>query len=300
MKLGKFIVNMLKKSSDNGSLKRRKQFPPYGKFKKERIDIPYIDDGNYQHTFDVIYAEENRKNCCVFDIHGGAYITGEHKDNYNFAAEFVKAGYDVVIVDYQPNDGTLSTKDLVDDIVKCFNYVFEHRKDLELEQDSFAITGDSAGGHFALTMSELICDKKYAKELGYAFPDDINLVACLVNCTVYDFTNIAKGNLSKSGSKRMFGPSYNGPKSFELLCPKAHIDSLTIPLFVSTCKKDFLKQQSYMLKKDMEGKSNLFKFIDLNEDDTGHVHNVLHPEHHLGRLINDEMMKFLDQTIGEK
>lgn len=296
MKLNRLIVNILKINSYKGAVKRRKKYPPYGQFKKERINVPYIDDGNPQHTFDVIYAEENRKNCCIFDIHGGSYIFGEHMDNYIFAAEFVKEGYDVVTVDYEPNNGKMSTRDLISDVVKCLNYVFKHAKELELDQDCFAITGDSAGGHFALTLSQLILDKEYAKEAGFEFPE-VNMIACLANCPVYDFVNIAKGNLSKSGAKRLFGPEYNDIKAFELFSPKVHIDSLTCPLFVSTCKKDFLKGESYHLKKDMEGRPNIFKFIDLDEEDTGHVHNVLHPEHPLGHLINMEMVKFLDDLL---
>ena len=296
MRIGRLVLKILKYNSKRGCLNRRKLFPPYGLFKDEKINVPYKDDNNPQHTFDVILAEENRKNVCVFDIHGGAYIFGEHIDNYLFGKELVKRGYDVILVDYEPNDGKLDTKDLLDDIVCNFNYVFSHLKELGLENDVFAVTGDSAGGHFALTMSELLLDKEYAKELGYEFPD-VKLIACLVNCPVYDFVHISEGNLSRSGKKRMFGPKFDDVKTFEALCPKVHVKSLTCPVFVSTCKNDFLQAQSFMLEEDMKnlGREIKLVYIDSNEKHVGHVHNVLHPEHPLGEQVNDEMMKFIDE-----
>ena len=94
MKLGRFVVNVLKWNSYRSTLKRRKLYPIYtGKY-DERIDIPYIDDGDYHHKFDVFLAKENRKNCVIIDIHGGSYIFGEHKDQYAFGDYFLKEGYD--------------------------------------------------------------------------------------------------------------------------------------------------------------------------------------------------------------
>ena len=294
MKIGRFVMNILKRNSYKGSMQRRKLFPPYGQFKNEKINIPYKNDNNPQHTFDVILAEDNRNNICLIDIHGGAYIFGEHQDNYIFCAPFVKQGFDAVIIDYEPNDGTLDTKDLVYDIVANLLYVFSHLKELGLENDKFAITGDSAGGHFALLMSELLLDKEYAKELGYELPD-IDLVACLVNCPVYDFAHIADGNLSRSGSKRMLGPNYADKKALEMLCSKVHIKSLTCPVFVSTCTQDFLKAQSFLLEKDLKEQGNVYQLLNIEskEKHVGHVHNVLHPEHHLAIQVNDAMMKFM-------
>lgn len=297
MKIGRFIVNILKRNSYKSTLKRRKIYPPHGVF-KERINVPYIDDGNPQHSFDIFYAnKENKKNCLIFDIHGGAYIFGEHQDNYGFAYVFVERGYDVVTVDYEPNDGTLDTKDLVNDIVKCISYVLNHKEELDIDYDCVALTGDSAGGHFALLLSELLLDKEYAKYLGYEFPKT-NLVACLVNCPVYNFAHIGDGSLSRSGMKRMFGPNYKDLKSLEDLCPKVHLESLTCPVFTSTCKHDFLRAQSFMLQDDMKKKGNVFELIDINSDEKGigHVHNVLHPEHPLGKKVNDAMMNFIERV----
>ena len=299
MKIGKFIINLLVKNSNKDSLERRNEFPPHGVY-KEKINVPYIDDGNHQHTFDLYFAKENRKNCLVFDIHGGAYIFGDHVDNYWFATKFLEQGFDVVLVDYQPNDGTMDTKNLVDDIAANIQYVLTHLKELEIEDEYFALTGDSAGGHFALLMSELLCDKEYAKQLGYEFPE-IKLVACAANCPVYDFVNIGEGSLTKSGFKRMFGPNYKDKEAFKLLCPKTHLDSLRCPTMTTTCSQDFLRNQSLLLKEDMKDKDVPFRFIDVITDEkhVGHVHNVLHPEHPLAKRVNQEMIDFISHYLNK-
>lgn len=294
MKLGRPIVNWLYGHSYRGALRRRKIYPPRGEF-KELINVPYIEgDNDPQHSFDVYYANENKKNICLIDIHGGSYIFGEHLDNYPFCYAFVREGFDAVNIDYQVNDGTRNIRDSISDILKCLTYVVEHLKELGLENDRIVITGDSAGGHFALLCAELLCDEKYAAELGYKLPK-VDLMACLVNCPVYDFANLKNGWLSNSGAKRMFGPDHKDPNYFNELCPKLHIDSLKAPLFTSTCSQDFLRNHSLMLQEDMKDRNLTFKFFDIQSKrkGIGHVHNVLHPEYEESILVNNAMMDFV-------
>ena len=295
MRLGKFIINILYRNSYKSTLKRRPHYPPHGEF-KELINIPYIEgDDNPLHSFDVYQANENRNNICFIDIHGGSYIFGEHKDNYPFCYYFVKRGFDAVNVDYIVNDGkTRSVYDTIDDIVKCLNYVFSHLKELGLENDKFVLTGDSAGGHFALLMAELLSDEEYAAKLGYKFPK-IPLLAVAVNCPVYDFAHIKDGWLANSGAKRMFGPRHKEENYFLNLCPKAHIDSLRCPIFTSTCTKDFLRSHSLLLQEDMKTRSNKFGICDIasKRKGIGHVHNVLHPEYEESIIVNDAMIDFV-------
>lgn len=298
MKFGRLVVELCKWNSEKDNRKRRKLMPPYGRY-EERINIPYIDDDDIHHKFDVIYApKEKRKGCCIIDIHGGAYIFGESQDNYNFMTIFVEQGYDVVLVDYRLNDGKLvSTKDQVDDIALCINYVFSHLKELELDKDDFAITGDSAGGHFALLIAEAIMNKDVAKKLGYEFPD-IPIKATLLNCPVYDFENISKGTLNSAGQKRMFGRDYKDLSTFKLISPKEYLNSFDGPLFVSSCKHDFIGIHSQLLNKDMQGRNNLyhFEYLDTDVKHVGHVHNILYLKQPEAIQVNNAMMDFIEKA----
>lgn len=297
MRIGKFVIDILKYNSYKSTLKRRKLYKPYGKY-EEKIDIPYIDDGNYHHKFDVIYGKVPKKKCCLIDIHGGSYIFGEHIDQYAFGEFFLDKGYDFISVDYVPNDGKMSIKDLFDDLYHCFKYIFAHQKELGVEGDDFVITGDSAGGHMCLTMAQVLCDKEYAKELGYEDIGGIKPVACLPNCPVYDFVNLSKPYLTRSGMKRLFGTSYKDKATFALLSPKEHLSSLTCPTFVSTCKRDFLRDQALLLAKDMKDRDVMFEIMNLDTDDksTGHVHNVLDPFKEYSLMVNQAMMDFIEKA----
>ena len=297
IKIGSFIVNILKHNSYRSALKRREMYPPYGKY-DEQTDVPYIDDGLYHHKFDILRATQNRKNCLIIDIHGGSYIFGEHIDQYVFGDYFLREGYDFISADYIPVDGrTRGVKEIFDDLYKMFLYIFSHKKELKIDGEDLVIAGDSAGGHLALSLCEMLLDKEYAKEVGYYFPK-VNLVACLVNCPVYDFAHLSEGYLTVSGKRRILGPNYKDEDMMKLLCPKVHIKSLTCPTFVSTCKRDFLRPHPLMLAKDLKKLNVPYQLIDLDTDDqtTGHVHNVLHPFKPYSDQVNRAMVEFIEKA----
>ena len=201
MKLNRLAVNIIRLFVLSDIKKRRKKYPPHNLY-RERLDIPFIKDGLINHQYDVYLANENnRKRICLLDIHGGSYMFCTHQDNYHFATKFLEQGYDVVSLDYLPNNGKRDTLDLVDDIVKNINHLFEHLIEYDLQDDIFFITGDSAGGHFALLISEMLIDKKIQDKFKMKLPD-FNIKGVLVNSPVYDFANDIDKSVSRSGMKR--------------------------------------------------------------------------------------------------
>ena len=298
MKVGRLIVNFLKWRSARDARRRRRKFPRHGQY-RERLNIPYIPDINSHHQYDVIYAKENRKNCCIIDIHGGSYIFGDHQDNYHFGLKFVEKGFDFISIDYVPNNGKGSVKDIIDQCATCLNVIFSNLKHLQLSEDVFAITGDSAGGHLAFILSQAIENPEIAEKLGLSFPKEFKIVATLLNCPVYDFVHLGDGMLTNSGKKRIIGPSYKDEEALKLISPDQYIDSFKGPLFLSTCKQDFLLSESLKLKEAMEKKDNVFKFVfvDSDEKHVAHVHNVLWPEHPRSIEVNDQMAEFIGSLL---
>ena len=298
MKIGRLIVGFLKWRSQRDARRRRRKFPPHGQY-RERLNVPYIPDINSHHQYDVIYAKENRKNCCIIDIHGGSYIFGDHEDNYHFGLKFVEKGFDFISIDYVPNDGRGSVKDIIQQCATCINVILSNLKQLQLTDDSFALTGDSAGGHLALILSEAIENPEVAAKLGISFPDDFKLVATLLNCPVYDFVHLGDNLLNNRGKKRIIGPDYKNEEALRLISPDQYISDFKGPLFLSTCKQDFLLSESLKLKEDMEKKDNVFKFvfIDSDEKHVAHVHNVLWPEHPRAKEVNDQMADFISSLL---
>lgn len=299
MKIGRLGVNILKWHNVRAYIKRRKLYPPHGQF-LERLDIPYINDGNVNHKFDLYYGDrDKKKNVCILYIHGGSYIFGEHQDSYWYALTFLKEGYDFISLDYIPNDGKRSVKDSLDDIYKNINCVLSHQKELNIEGDNYVIAGDSAGGHFALLFAEAMTNNDVAKKLGYSFPD-VKVIAALLSCPVYDFEDMNVGNayLNNSGLKRLFGPTYNDKELFRLVSPRTYINELEVPLFVNTCKQDFLREQSLLIQSDLKDRDLLFELVDINTDEKGigHVHNVLGPEREKSIEVNNAAMAFIEKA----
>ncbi len=271
-------------------------FPPHD-IVKEKVDIPYIDDGLDAHKFDLYFGmEERKKNICLIDIHGGSYIFGSRKENYPFVLEFAKEGYDAITIDYVVNDGNKESKELIDDCAACLKYIFNHKEELGISNDSFVLTGDSAGGHLALTIAEALSDKQYQRQLGYDFPKE-DIICLLVNSPVYDVYNAGRKNMTKKGRRRLYGPSIDDDEKMKLISPREHLPSLNIPLFVSTCKKDFLRNEPLLLNKEMKDTNLKYQFIDLKTDTKGvdHVHNVIRPHLEASKYINQEMMKFIEE-----
>ncbi len=294
MKITRFSLNLVKLLVVKSIKKRRKGYPPFGVHQDYR-DIPYIDDGNVFHKYDIYLAKKKRKNICIIDIHGGSYILSESYDNYPFANEFLKCGYDIVAVDYLPNNGERDTLDLISDAAKCINHLQSHLKDYGLENDEFVICGDSAGGHIALIISEAIISKEIRDKLNLdikPFP----FKAILVNSPVYDFALSNFKDMSKGALKRMFGPHIE-EEHFALLSPRSYIDVINVPIFLSTCNFDFIRQHTLTMKEDLLKKNKVFTFVDIlsKEKEVDHVHNVTKPHLKESYEVNYKMMEFIDE-----
>ena len=293
MKINKSTLNLLKVLINRSIKKRRKTYPPHSF--KEWIDIPYLNDNKKCHTYDVYLADEkNRKHCCIIDIHGGSYIFGEHKDNYPFAYEMLKDGYDVALVDYEVNDGKRNIGDLIDDCVNNIIHLLNNKDKYDLEFGTFVIAGDSAGGHLALLVSMIFSNKKIAKELGYENLPKINLIATVLNSPVYDFANIGDDNMSNSGLCRMKGPRYNDKEYLSKYSPKTYINDFHLPIFLSTCKNDFIRPEPLKLYEDIKNRRNIV-FVDISSDkkEVDHVHNVTKPYLNESKEVNEATTEFI-------
>ena len=295
MKFGKLSLNILKFLVVRTNIKRRKEFPP--RSFKSFINVPYIDDGDVRHSYDVYLAkEENRKHCCVIDIHGGSFIFGEHQDNYPFGYTLLEQGYDVVLVDYIPNNGKVDTIDLVEQCVLNIKHFLEHIKDYGLENDKFVIAGDSAGGYLALLISEAILRKEVASNIGIDCPE-LDFIATILNSPVYDFEHIGD-SLANSGKRRMLGPRYDDKEWLKTISPKTYIKDFDKPIFLSTCKNDFIRGEPLKLLEDIKDRDNN-EFLDIQSDDNNvdHVHNVTKINLEESKQVNLAIGKFIEKLL---
>ena len=300
MKAGKGAVNLLKTILQFNDKQRMKTqtIPPM----VCKLNIPYIDDGEDCHKFDILYA--NNAKITVIDIHGGSYIMGHRQNNHLFGSKFVAAGMNFISLDYKVNDGNHGVEDLLKDCLKGIAYIFAHQKDLGIKDTKFFLTGDSAGGHLALLTALINDSEKVRDQLNIKFKP-VPFLGVLLNCPVYQYHHLGYDSienvatLTKQGATRLFGPMYVINEQYRReWSPSTHIKELKTPLFVSTCKNDFLRQHAQRLNDDLKlMEFPHFRFIDIysNDPKIGHVHNVLEPDYAEGIYVNQSMIDFIKE-----
>ena len=299
MKYGAFTLSLLKAMVLNDIKKRRKYYPPKDEFRKW-INIPYLDDDNKYHTYDVYLADESiRKHCLFIDIHGGAYIFGEHQDNYPYAYVMLKAGYDVALLDYEPNNGKKDIKDIVVDLANNFKHLVEHFSDYDLAKDQIVITGDSAGGHLALLFSAALQSQEVREKLGIELPN-LKVIATVVACPAYNFEVLGESQLTNGARKRMLGPRYKDVEHLRVYSPRTYIDYHQAPIFLSTCKNDFVRAESMLLLEDLKNKHE-YQLIDIDSDkkEVDHVHNVVKINLEESKQVNNAIVAFVDNLLNK-
>ena len=268
--------------------------PAYADSLEKRLGVPYVSDGTPAQVMDIYYADKAvRKDAVLIDIHGGFYVAGKRQNNRAFASVFLKEGFDVVLVEYRVNDGTIDVSAALVDCAAALDYLCSNAAALGLNKDRMFLTGDSAGGHLALYMAEGAEDPSVPYR-----PEMFKPRGVLLNCPAYDFASFAEGGgFTREAKAWYLGPRYEDKDWMTSLSPRTFIGSYMGPLFVSTCTHDFIRGQSLLLKEDCDSLSRTVEFIDIASDDkkVGHVHNVINQILPESREVNSRMIAFMDR-----
>lgn len=268
-------------------LKKAPNPAPY----RPRLNVRYGEGG--ARVFDLFFAPEDvRRRTLLILVHGGYYVRGRHKDSYPFALGFLREGFDVISVEYRLNGGGITTADGLSDVAEFMRYLFSHLEDLGLaDEERFFISGDSAGGHYALFIAETYGGAETGLDLGAARLDGV-----LLNCPSYDYAAYRTvGNMSRAMRRWFLGDRYGEEGYLERVSPRTYISSLTVPAFVSTCRNDFLREGVLYLRDDLEKFGKKHVFVDIGEDDrkVTHVHNVTDPGLPASVRVNRAMIDFM-------
>lgn len=263
---------------------------------EHRTAVPYVENGTGRQVVDIYYASEKRKDAVLIDIHGGFYVGGDRRNNRCFASVFLKEGYDVVLLEYRLCDGKVDVQTELEDCAAALDFLTVHAGELGLNRDRMFLTGDSAGGHLALYMAEAGEDRTMP-----IHPEAFVAKGALLNCPAYDFASFGSTDAFTEGALELFiGPRWKDKEWMEAMSPRTFIGRYTGPLFVSTCTKDFIREQSLFLQADCADRDQ-FTFVDISSEDknVGHVHNVIHPSIPASQEVNAGMVAFMDAIIGD-
>ena len=284
----KMIVDATIKLSDS---------PAYADSLRHVIGLPYGSEDSDRQVVDVYYADSSvHRDAVLIDIHGGFYVGGDRRNNRAFASAFLKEGFDVVLVEYRLNDGErIDVETELGDCAAALDFLADHAGELGLNRDAMFLTGDSAGGHFALYLAEGAEDHSLPVHPERFVPQGV-----LVNCPAYDYELFAITNgFTESALRWVIGPRYLDKAWMASLSPRTHIASYTGPLFVSTCRNDFIRDEALKLVADCEALGREVEFLDIPSKDKkiGHVHNINFPDLPESREVNGRMATFMQSCL---
>ncbi|MBR2480080.1 MAG: alpha/beta hydrolase [Clostridia bacterium] len=121
-----------------------------------------------REELDVIYKKDGIKKPLLIYIHGGGFISGVRKMRTYICADYARAGYVVVNVEYELAPRQKFPYQL-GQLFKAIEYVRDNAEKYDIDLSKIVIAGESAGAYFASYVSAIIKDETLYKRLGINF-----------------------------------------------------------------------------------------------------------------------------------
>ena len=114
-------------------------------------NITYLVANNYDAKLDVYHrrAAASPQPTLIF-IHGGGWVGGTKEASQMSLVPWLEMGWNVVNVEYRLGKVSLAPA-AVEDCLCALRWIGSHAKDYHIDTSRLVVTGESAGGHLALT-----------------------------------------------------------------------------------------------------------------------------------------------------
>jgi acetyl esterase/lipase len=281
--------------------KIRLENQPAPKNVAEQNDIAYLDGGHKFHLLD-IYRPKNStgKLPVIFSIHGGGWYYGDKELNKKYCMHLALYGFAVVNISYRLALEVSYDKQL-EDCFAALNFIEKNAEKHQLDLNNVFLTGDSAGGHLASLVVNIMASEKL-QEL-FLVKANVLVKAVGFICPAFDITRATK--ILGAGIlylRPMFGKGYKKSKFFSHADFTANISEKMPPSFVMTSYGDFLKKivlkgYQMMLDKNVECELLYFDKPTVTGNVLGHVFNVSQPWYPESIEVNKKMTDFFRKYI---
>src|SRR5690606_29315792 len=127
----------------------------------------------------------------IINIHGGGWTAGSKEATLRYCQYLSLQGFAVVNINYHLLPHAVMPEPM-QDIFAAFNFVMDE-DNAELygfDTDNVFLTGDSAGGHYAMLALSVLVDPQLSALYGVS--SDIAFNAAGVNSTGFTFTEVLK------------------------------------------------------------------------------------------------------------
>ncbi len=253
-------------------------------------DIPYIDDNEQGHLFDLYELPDLPDDAPVFvNIHGGGLFASYKEVNVNFNYEWARMGYRVVSLSYRRIPETTLWHQVYD-VMTALRFLKENAVRYHLNLDDAYLSGDSAGALLSLFALCLHSSEKLQRD--FSIPDHgidfkaAGLISTMLDTQRKDLMRAITDVVAKGYEKKM-------PCGKYLLDPAKMLDEAVLPpLYMVTSaedliQKDTLKLDRLLYQKNM--KHTVKNFPEGTENKLVHVFSVMYPMYEESREVYREM-----------
>ena len=253
-------------------------------------DIPYIDDNERGHLFDLYELPNLPSDAPVFvNIHGGGLFASYKEVNVNFNYEWARMGYRVVSISYRRIPETTLWHQIFD-VMRALRFLKENAEKYRLNLDRAYLCGDSAGALLSLFALCLHSSEKLQRD--FSIEDHgidfraAGMISIMLDTQRKDLMAAISSVVAKGYEKKM-------PCGRYLLDPAKLLDEACLPpLFMVSSdedliQKDTLKLDRLLYRKNM--KHTVKNFPKGKENKLVHVFPVMYPMYSESREVFGEM-----------
>lgn len=295
------IMQVSWKFCDKSDKKRMATQTPPEKVVKVK-DIPYIDDGNPYHKFDVFYPEGKIAKeglPVIIDIHGGGWMYATKDLNEYYCMELAKKGYCVFSISYRlvPD---VTVNEQIKDCTEALAFIRANMKDYPANKKTVMLTGDSAGGQLAL-YSTILNNNPDAREIFGTVDTKLNIKCLLLTSPV---TYAKSGGWFSIYTKKMWGKDYETKSTYNYMDLNEIMELANDmpPTYFITSSGDTLAHDqtvnayNYFVEKGYE--CEIEDFTDLRDGKKlPHVFSVLDPFDEYGQKAIDNALDYYQKSL---
>jgi len=166
-------------------------------------NLTYFTANNYDAKLDMYQARgQNAPQATVIYIHGGGWTGGSKETNVLNLLPYFEMGWNVVNVEYRLARVSLAPA-AVEDCLCALRWVIHNAKEYNIDISRIVVTGNSAGGHLALTTGMIPASAGLDRQC--PGPEELK-VAAIVNW--YGITDVA--DLLEGANRKVYAVTWLG------------------------------------------------------------------------------------------
>ncbi len=267
--------------------------------------IPYIDDGNEDHTLDVFGFEEGgAAKPVVLEIHGGGFFGGTKETNTAHSQFYADNGFAVVTPNYTHLPGG-DFVNLFQEVFTVLHWIEDNAEEYHLDTNNLFVSGDSAGG-FIVEMTALLLSNEELRQSFDVTAPSYTPKAWVLTCPKVDLM----GDLALVGADQGFRsfaaeriePVLRDEEQMAKVDLLKLIDPATYPeVYIVTTPDDAILYEEAMMFDEYLTEKNIpheLHSYESQENQLQHVFNISDVEWAESVQANTDIVNYLKSKMG--